>query len=59
MTYTLIFKTPDVLDQLNDQIEDPEELRRAKIFISKYLKYNEILKVSFHMSQQTVEVEEV
>ena len=51
MKFKLIFKTPDVLDQL-DKETSSENLR----FLAKYLKYDEIITVEFDTETETAEV---
>lgn len=56
MKFTLSFKTPDVLDQLNDMIDDPEEKAQADLVANKFLKYGEYVNIEFDTENQTAKV---
>ena len=51
MKVRLSFKTPDVLDQL-----DEDEREAAEAVISKYVEYEEYIQVEFDTEKQTATV---
>lgn len=46
MRVRLTFKTPDVLDQLEDQVED-DELGYVKNICREYIEYSEYVTIAF------------
>jgi hypothetical protein len=57
MKFSLTFKHPDVLEQIDD-LEDNERLE-AQTFAEKFLKYQEYLIVDFDTEAKTATVREV
>lgn len=53
MTFTLMFKTPDVLDQLHNDFYGAD-LEEAMRFAEKFVKYGECIKIVFDTEKQTV-----
>ncbi|MFC1453640.1 hypothetical protein ACFLQL_00485 [Verrucomicrobiota bacterium] len=58
MKITLTFKMPDVLDQLNDQIDPKtdDELIRAKEIAEQYVSYGEYVTIELDTETGTAEV---
>lgn len=64
MKFTLMFKTPDVLDQIQEQIDDHKYdddeyysmLEDAKIFAQQYVKWSEYITIEFDSELKTVKV---
>jgi len=54
MKFTLNFKTPDILDQL--EFNDQEEQAKAENFARQFLIYSECIKVCFDTEKQTATV---
>lgn len=57
MKFQLAFKTPDVLDQL-EEIENEEERETVKCLAKKFLQFQEILIVELDTEKQTATVME-
>lgn len=55
MKFTLMFKTPDVLEQLKEDVQS-SELEIAEKLASKFLKYDELIEVEFDTEKQTATV---
>lgn len=58
MKFSLTFKTPDVLDQLCEDITDPEAQLLAIQTAKKFIQYGEYLTVEFDTETQSAIVEE-
>jgi len=56
MKFTLSFKTPDVLDQLNEVIDDQDERDAAAETAKKFLRYSEYISVEFDTDTETAAV---
>lgn len=54
MKITLVFKTPDVLDQIYDLSDD--ERNEARYLIENFVKYGEYIHVEFDTASQTAVV---
>lgn len=59
MKFTLSFKTPDVLDQLDEDITDLETLRLANQTVKKFVEYGEYITVQFDTETQSAVVREL
>jgi hypothetical protein len=57
-TVTLTFKTPDVVDQLDDEL-DGDELEEVKGKIKKWVEYGEYVYIDFDLNKNTATVREV
>ncbi len=55
MKFQLSFKTPDVLDQL-DEVLDPDDQEAARETARQYLQYGEYLRVEFDTDTETATV---
>jgi hypothetical protein len=55
-TFSLTFKSPDVLDYL--QVE-PEQRDRALEFARRFIKFDEYVTIDFDTDSETVQVREV
>ena len=55
MKFTLTFKTPDVLDQLEGELEET----KAREFADHWIKYGEYVTIDFDTTTETVEVRKV
>jgi len=53
MKFTLSFKTPDVLDQLDYDIQDEDQRYEADATANKFLQYGECINVEFDTKEQT------
>lgn len=51
-SFRLCFKTPDVLDLIEDEVPE-EEREAAKAFAEKYVKYGEYITVEFDPEKKT------
>ena len=58
MKITLTFKHPDVLDQVDDQIEDEGYRKQAKAICSQWLEYDEYIRVEVDTDTATCTVVE-
>jgi hypothetical protein len=56
MKLILTFKTPDILDQLEDQTNSEEEPEEAKAFVKSFLTYSEYISVEFDTEAKTATV---
>lgn len=62
MKFTLMFKTPDVLDQIVGQINYPQfpdfnqEVADAQELAKKFVEYGEYIRVEFDMATETAKV---
>lgn len=60
MNFQLTFKTPDVLDQLREEVEgedrEEEQMEAAQDVIKKFLRYGESITVEFDTKTQTATV---
>ena len=64
MKIVLVFKTPDVLDQIDDLIDDWEnesddriiEVLELRRFVEKYVKHSEYIRVEFDTDNKTATV---
>ncbi len=52
MKFTLTFKQPDVLDQIDDYL-DPDTREEMEKFAKKYLTYSEYIDVEFDTEKGT------
>jgi hypothetical protein len=55
MQFTLTFKTPDIIDQLNDQFNE-EEMNDIKVFLKQWIKYDEYITVKFDTNTNIAKV---
>lgn len=53
MKFILIFKTPDVLDQLKEQCENEEELEEATRCANLFITYGEYIGIHFDTEKDT------
>lgn len=58
MKVTLTFKNPDVLDQLDDQIEDSDELDTIKGELIARMKYGEYIYLEYDTETKELKVKE-
>ena len=60
MKFTLSFKTPDVLDQLDlsDEISE-EDIEEGKALAEKFITYGEYIRIEFDTQTKTAIVKEV
>lgn len=56
MKFTLSFKTPDALDQIEDDFEDELEKNAAIELAKKYVEYGECIRVEFDTETQSAKV---
>lgn len=56
MTFTVHFKTPDVMDQLDDDYVSPEDLDKMQKFAAKFVEYGENITVIFDTENGTASV---
>lgn len=56
MKFTLNFKTPDVLDQLDSESVDEDAIEDMKAFARKFLQYSEYITIEFDTEAGTAEV---
>ena len=59
MYISLTFKMPDVLDQVDDQVEDKDELKAVKDLCSKWIEYGEYVRLDIDTEAGTCTVQEV
>jgi hypothetical protein len=59
MTFTVHFKTPDVMDQLDDDYVSPEDLDKMQKFAAKFVEYGENIVVEFDTEAGTATVRPV
>jgi len=55
MKYTLTFKTPDVLDQISEQLNDVDA-DEAKLLARKFVQFGEYLRVELDTEAKTATV---
>ena len=55
MIFDLMFKTPDVMDQL--EINDPDKREAAEKFLEEFIEYREYIRVRFDTEASTATVE--
>ncbi len=55
MKFTLYFKTPDVLDDVINNL-DKEQRKLAVAFAKQYLYYDECIEIEFDTDAETVKV---
>lgn len=58
MKFTLSFKTPDVIDQALEDIDEEDQREDIKRVADKFLQYGEYLRVEFDTEAQTATVKE-
>lgn len=56
MKFRLTFKTPDVLEQLRDQLPDPEAEMAFRRLADKYVKFAEYVTLEFDTITQSAKV---
>ncbi len=56
MKVRLIFKTPDVLDQLTNTYEDEDTAERVAESLKQWIKFSEIIVVEFDVETNTATV---
>lgn len=56
MKFRLTFKTPDVLEQIKEQLPDPEAEPAFRRLADKYVKFAEYITVEFDTITQTAVV---
>jgi hypothetical protein len=56
MKFSVLFKTPDVLDQILDPEMSDEEVDKMEAFIKKWVSFSETIRVEFDMEAETATV---
>ena len=57
MRFSLTFKTPDVIDQLQDEC-DPEAMEKVHSFLERFVEFGELITIGFDTDAQTATVRE-
>jgi len=58
MVYTLTFKMPDVLDQIDEQVDNEEDREIAKVVARKFVSYDEYATIEIDTETGTAAVKE-